>query len=429
VETPTTSNAGRQLSRVAFALLASAFALPSPSARAEGPVATGAAYTDTSPPPIEVAPDFHFDAPEVCTACSSEADNLAPAPFWIDNAWRGVSLADLPLDSGLDGPGLEAMLRETNPADLTETLSVSFVSVTGPRLLVLFIGRAPRFTDARTASPNRHGKKPRAGLGIVVLSWVPALGRSDLPSLADFAHHEEHALADLAPRLRVSLADRATVLDFPGLGLRRVFPSGVGALDGVRAFPDLASLTPITERARVSTKGAFERLAGPSWARNLPYIPFQVPWVSTTKAPIISERLFYAVTPLAFHAWPGKTFIRAFNSHGCVTLRDPDLIELAAFVFGASAPLPLVIRESAFDDARHPFPHEDQLHWRLVNTGSPERPAFQLRGNLYYLERLRQPIPDVSALVGRFMDSENRAYKAGRLSRAPDAGIPDALTP
>lgn len=349
-----------------------------------------------------------------------------PLPFWVESAWRGVSLADLPLDSGLDGPGIEAMLRMENPAELGETLSVSLISVTDTRLMVMLVGRAERFSDFKTrTAPRRH----RQGLGVVVLSWEVALGRSDIPTLGELTHHEEHALADLSPRLAVSLTDRTLVLELPGLGLRRVFPAGVGALDAVRVHPHLTSLTPVTERARVSRKGAFERLAGPSWARNLPYIPFEVPWVATTPAPLMNERLYYAKTRLAFHAWPNPTFIRAFNSHGCVTLRDPDLLELAAFIFGAEAPLPLVIREETFADARHPFPHEDRQYWRLVNTGTPTAPAFQLRGNLYYLERLREPIPDISQLVGRFMDSESRAYKAGRLSRAPDAGIPESLIP
>ncbi|HRE91270.1 MAG TPA: L,D-transpeptidase, partial [Myxococcota bacterium] len=163
----------------------------------------------------------------------------------------------------------------------------------------------------------------------------------------------------------------------------------------------------------------------------LPYIPLEVPWVSTSPAPLSNERLYYAETRVALHAWPGLRFMRGFNSHGCITLRDGDLLELAAFVFGSEDPLPLTIRptfEGALE-ARHPLPHEDKQYWRLVNTGTADRPAFSLRGTLYFLERLREPVPDITGFVGRFMDSERQAYRRGRLAQSPDAGIPESLIP
>lgn len=361
-----------------------------------------------------------------CTFCSTEADRFALPTWWLEPGWRGVALQDLPLDVGFDGAALTAAIASANPMRLTRFLSLSLVSADGPTLTLLAVGRAPRFADASTASDRKI--LGADALGVVTLRVTPPLDRSALADELAVEVLSEHALADLAPRLEVSLRDRTLVLDLPGLHLRRVYPVGVGALDAVRNAPAITSLTPITDRARVSRKGSLLSLRGSSWARDLPYIPFEVPWVSTSPAPMTRERLYYSETRVAFHAWPGRNFMRGFNSHGCVTLRDGDLLELAAFVFGAARPLPLSVVVDA-PDARHPLPHEDGLFWRLVNTGTEARPAFQLRGNLYYLERLREQIPDLTSFTGRYMDGERQAWEKGRLSRAADAGIPDALLP
>ena len=404
------------------------------TARAEKPAA------HLGPPAATLVAIETPDASGPCTRCSTDAATPQPT-FYLEPAWRGVALADLPPDVGFDAAALDAVVRDIDPMAMDTVASISLAAVQGRRLSLWVVGRAERFADDTTKAHRRV--LGRHGLGIALISLEIPTDHTAWPTLHDFTLHEEHALADLtnhgqpsptqpsasrAPRLTVSLVDRTLVLEIPALHMRRVFPVGVGALDPVRSFPALSSLTPTTERARVSKKGSHLALNGSSWARGLPYIPFEIPWVQTTPGPLSTERLFYGETRIAFHAWPGQTFMRGFNSHGCVTLRDTDLLELAAFVFGAKDPLPLVIRESN-PDAAHPLPHENRQYWRLVNTGTADKPAFSLRGTLYHLERLREPIPDVSGLVGRFMDGERRALQKGRLPRTADAGIPESLIP
>jgi hypothetical protein len=346
-----------------------------------------------------------------CIDCTSRTALEKPARLWLDAKWNGVSLSDLPADVGLDGARLEARLRADNPAELSEILSVSVVTQHGDELLVMFVGRAKRF-------PSPISKK-KDGLGVVVVAFTPNARNFD------YRITETHALLDLSPRLRVSLIDRIAVLDFPGLGLRRAFPAGVGALDHVRAHPTLMSLTPLTERARLARDGSYESLG--SWNRGMPYLTIQIPWVSTGRFPLYSERLYYAKTRLAFHAWPGKTFARAYNSRGCVTLRDADLNEVSAFVFGAKDALPLTVRDMPFGDVAHPFPIAEDHYWRLVDVGRPGKPAFTTMGGLYHIERVALTPPPVENLVGRYFDSEQRGVKMSQLAQRDD--IPESLLP
>lgn len=414
------------LSRLAL-LLAFVLAptLTSPT-RADAPKAssTRATLTTSTTPPPELATPAPTAAP--CLDCSTSDEGPTGPGLFIDHAWRGVALADLPADVGFDAPALDAATRAVNPAGFRSIASVSVVSTEHRRLVLMIVGRADRFDDDTTRA-HRRVLGP-GGLGVALFEYLVPAHHTPIPTADDFALLEEHPLAALRPRLLVSLVDRTLVLELEGLHIRRVLPVGVGALDPVRSHPAISSLTPITERARISKTGAHLALNGSSWARGLPYIPLEVPWVATAPAPLNTERLHYAETRLAFHAWPGQRFMRGFNSHGCITLRDADLLELTAFVFGSSTPLSLTIREAPLE-ARHPLPHENKQFWRLVNTGTPDRPAFSLRGTLYFLERLREPIPDLSGFVGRFMDSERQAYKRGRLARTSDAGIPDSLIP
>ncbi len=360
---------------------------------------------------------FAFDTGETrastCTDCTSRTALEKPVGLWLEPTWKGVAVSDLPADVGLDGVGLEARLRADNPAEFSEILSVSVVTQHGNELLVMFVGRAKRF-------PSPISKK-KDGLGVVVVALTPTARN------LDYRITETHALLDLSPRLRVSLIDRIVVLDFPGLGLRRNFPAGVGALDTIRASPNLTSLTPLTERARLSRDGSYQSLSVPSWNRGLPYLTIQIPWVSTGRFPLYFERLYFAKTRLAFHAWPGKTFTRAYNSRGCVTLRDADLKEVGAIVFGAKDDLPLIIRDMPFGDVAHPFPIAEDHFWRLVDIGRPGKPAFTTMGGLYHIERVALTPPPVDNLVGRFFESEQRGEWMSQLAYRDS--VPESLVP
>lgn len=350
----------------------------------------------------------------------------------LDLRWRGVALSDLP---SAETALLARAIAETNPAELTAVTSVAWLE-RGTRLesvagwssasqlmvhhLIQVVGRHPRF-----ASEEDPGTRKEPALGVVVLEARLPRDRSDWPELRVL---REAPIASLDLEIAVSLTDRLTVVSDERFGFVRVYPSGVGAIDTVRRPGYVSSLTPATELGRVSRDARQATLSASSWNRGKPYLPFEIPFIAgRAREPSSATRRWYMQTRVAFHIWQGRHFSRGFNSHGCVTLRDDDLDELARFVFANAEPLPLVVRAPDFAQHRHPFPHETGHHWALENLGTARRPVIT-RGNFYAIDKRDGPPPPLAEMVGIFMDGERRKDPLGPVAAYPDAP-PPSLAP
>jgi len=348
----------------------------------------------------------------------------------FDLRWRGVALSDLP---GTEAATLAEAVRLANPGHLTTVDSITWLerSLTpeggatmtsttdleaSPRHLIQIVGRHPRF--ATDADP-RSAKKPP--LGVVVVRAIFPSDRSDMP---EFRIVREAPIASLDLEIKASLLDRLTLVSDESFGFARIYPVGVGALDTVRVPGEMSSLTPATELGRVSRDSGFLSLSAPSWNRGLPYLPFEIPWVANRPD---GQRRWYVQTRIAFHAFQGQTFSRGFNSHGCITLRDNDLKELAALVFARPVPVPLIVRPNPFAEHQHPFPHETTHFWELENLGTTEHPHIT-RGNLYAIKKVREAPPVVAEMVGVFMTGEKHGDLLGPVvayqTRAPASLVP-----
>lgn len=350
----------------------------------------------------------------------------------FDLRWRGVSLSDLP---GAEAAMLTQAVRLANPGELSSVESVAWLerSVTpegvvngssastvdlepSPRHLIQIVGRHARF--ATEADPGSARKLP---LGVVVIQARLASDASDMP---EFRIVREAPIASLDLEIKASLLDRLTVVSDESFGFARIYPAGVGALDTVRVPGEMSSLTPATELGRVSRESGFLTLNAPTWNRGLPYLPFEIPWVANRPD---GQRRWYVETRVAFHAFQGQTFSRGFNSHGCITLRDADLIELADLVFARAEPVPLVVRPNPFREHQHPLAHESGHYWALENLGSAARPAIT-RGNLYAIKKVKEAPPAIAEMVGVFMTGEKHGDLLGPVAavraRAPESLIP-----
>ncbi len=356
------------------------------------------------------------------TAHAEGPDTLQP-----DLRWRGVALEDLP---GAEVALVNEAVRLANPGRLDEVESVAWLErtvvnerdsdvtageISRPRYLVQIVGRAARF-----ASDMDQGSRKKAPLGVVVVEARLAADTSDLPELSIV---REAALATLDLEIKASLIDRLTLVMDERFGFIRVWPVGVGALDTVRRPGELSSLTPATELGRISREVGFLSLSAPAWNRGLPYLPFEIPMTSTRS---IKPRRWYFETRVAFHAFQGQKFSRGFNSHGCITLRDADLIELADLVFARPVPLPLAIQPESFLQHQHPFPHETGHYWELENLGTAKNPRI-LRGNLYAIKKVKGT-PPLREMVAIYMDWEKRRERLGPVL-AQHSPIPAVLTP
>lgn len=350
----------------------------------------------------------------------SVAASDAVPPF--EGIHRGVSLDDLP---GREAPALAADLRSRNPASIATLVSAAALDrrETADAITweVQVIGR-----DRRFASPSARGRRGARELDALGVVKLTATIDKDSSAIPFWEVTGEAALAELDLHVRVSLSDRAVLVEAPGFGLERVYPAGVGALDGVRRPGYLTSLTPTTELGRVSHESS--RMRGPAdWMRGQPYLPFEIPWVSTQRGPDGDAKRYYVETRIAFHIWQGQTFSRGYNSHGCVTLREADLAELAAFVFSREAPIALTVRARPLPGHRHPFAHEATHYWALQNLGTVKRPRI-FRGMFYAIEKVLGAPPDTRELSDLFMVAERRVPALGPVAVVVPE-VPPSLIP
>lgn len=333
------------------------------------------------------------------------------APAHLDDPkLRGVALADLasPL-----ADRVRAVLAEGNPAGLDPIMSMALVESRPDAMIVDLVGRAPRFVRKGVVDGSDR-KRP---LGVVRVS-VPLArdaARELVPS-GSAAVVWERALSDMHPTLDVSLGDEAAVLEDLGLGFRRVWPIGIGAVDTIRRPGRLASLTPTTDGGRLAKGKSLARLGG--WGRGLPYLPMMLPmfWHDRRGE---THRSFYE-TRVAFHAWPGQGFIRGYVSRGCVVLRDDELAELFAVVQALPDDLAFAVHAAPLADAWHPWPAATDVFWRLQDFGKPGHPEYRVAGNLYVIEKLATAPPDPRGLVDLYSDNESRQVVA--LSTARGCG-------
>lgn len=324
----------------------------------------------------------------------------------LDPRHAGVALEDL--GSAL-ARAVDRHVRHAADLDLGAVLSTSLHALDGTCLIVDVVSRHPRFRDEtppQSAPWPFPGLRPRErAVGGVGLTRV----RVDTAAAAGFCVATGHAvlgrasLGALRLSMRVSLRDTLAVVEDPGLGFRRLYPLGVGALDTVRRPGVLSSITPTTRHGRLDRRASWAVMTAPAHFQGKPYLPLHAARLrkGPDGAPIVS----WYPTWIAFHVWQLPRFARGFLSHGCVRMRDEDLAELASFVFGDSRGLSVDIIAERFVDARHPHWKLADRYYRLKNVGTRARPKPWIINGVWVTEYVHgQPLPDVSALVGTSFD-------------------------
>jgi hypothetical protein len=91
--------------------------------------------------------------------------------------------------------------------------------------------------------------------------------------------------------------------------------------------------------------------------------------------------------------WP--TFIRGFDSHGCIRLREKDLMEVFNIMsFGPQNSLALSIVYLIEPTPEHPYPLSENSYKSVTNYGTPERPAvLRDKDDLVVMDVVNAPVP------------------------------------
>lgn len=329
----------------------------------------------------------------------------------LDPRFKGLALEDLakvdlatfPEHAMIIGQAtmVDGVIRRNGAVELDEILSVSVVSVELDHWVVDVLGRHPRFKDY---DDKRH-KNGRVGLMRVIVPVGHADGLSD-------AHEPmilfEKDFAQMSLRVEVSIADWVAVVEDSALGFKRLMPLGGGGIDrGVRVKHVTTSLTPTTEDGLLEKTYAYRELNNPWYFKKKPYLPISVAFVYNRPDGTVHK--FYKESNIAFHIWQAKGFERGFFSRGCMRMRTEDLMEMAAFVFGADKAIPIAVRMPQRKDVHHPFPMAEH-YYEMVNFGTADNPRYQLEwGQLYKTAPGTTPLPKPEDLIP--LDFRERVVK------------------
>ncbi|EQC49282.1 L,D-transpeptidase catalytic domain protein [Bacteriovorax sp. BSW11_IV] len=172
----------------------------------------------------------------------------------------------------------------------------------------------------------------------------------------------------------VSLVDRKLTAYDRKNNTKMIFPLGVGSFDEGVLFDEYSLLTPRFKKAYLDKRVAEFSRKMPRYFKKKPFIRI-----------LTSENVGEGWTGIGFHVQPNlDTFVRAFDSHGCMRMPLDDLYTLYYLVDKSpttNMPIEVSYRTGDLDD--HPFPKQNKPYQRVVNVGSKAEPDWTLdRDNL-----------------------------------------------
>lgn len=201
-----------------------------------------------------------------------------------------------------------------------------------------------------------------------------ALTLDDLSVVTD----ERIDLADMKFKLSVGLVDRKVIAVDVLNKVKMVFPNGVGGFDeGVLNEGRVSLLTPRFHNGFLDQRAVISKRDKPRYFDGKPFIRI-------LKGPSLVDDM----TAIGFHTEINDSFVRGFDSHGCMRLRLPDLMMLHDLILdGSVRQIPITVEYRTKDPSDHPAGKRNKIYKTVSNTGTVESPFFPLdKDNLVQLK-------------------------------------------
>ena len=221
-----------------------------------------------------------------------------------------------------------------------------------------------------------------------------ALTLDDLSVVTD----ERIDLADMKFKLSVGLVDRKVIAVDVLNKVKMVFPNGVGGFDeGVLNEGRVSLLTPRFHNGFLDQRAVISKRDKPRYFDGKPFIRI-------LKGPSLVDDM----TAIGFHTEINDSFVRGFDSHGCMRLRLPDLMMLHDLVLdGSVRQIPITVEYRTKDPSDHPAGKRNKIYKTVANTGTIESPFFPLdKDNLVQLK-----YKEASAPVEKLVDLKDDNYE------------------
>jgi hypothetical protein len=137
------------------------------------------------------------------------------------------------------------------------------------------------------------------------------------------------------------LLDRMVVLEDVSNGITLAFPLAVGGVDPAIVVSHYRILTPLYSNATLHREDIIPHRTSPTYYRNLPFMPLTNP--QGVKTAIAFHITILTDDDFATH---GLNFLRrGFESHGCMRLREKDLLQFFAIMTqGGDDQIPVTVQ-------------------------------------------------------------------------------------
>jgi hypothetical protein len=202
--------------------------------------------------------------------------------------------------------------------------------------------------------------------------------------------------------VNVSLRDRKSIISDSNYGIKMVVPLGVGSFDQSVLNNATTLLTPRFNNAFLDKRTAIHQRKKPRYFAKKPFIRI------TT-----STNLTEGHTSIGFHAQPNlDTFVRAFDSHGCMRMQTNDLEMLYYIVSRNPAPrIPVNVKFVLNDSAEHPLGKINKPFKTVVNIASASEPQYTMdRDGLVLVKKIWDAYAPVMELVDRAGDNYHELF-------------------
>lgn len=176
-----------------------------------------------------------------------------------------------------------------------------------------------------------------------------------------------YSLKDMVFKISVGLVDRKLIIEDSLKDIKLVFPIGVGSFDlGVMNEGEVSLVTPRFKRGFIDQRAVISKREKPRYFAGLPFIRI-----------LKGNDLKSDSTAIGFHIEINDGFVRGFDSHGCMRLREMDLMAFHdLIIFGDEQQTPITVNYRTTDSADHPAPKRNKTFKTILNRGTAEKPFF-----------------------------------------------------
>ena len=209
--------------------------------------------------------------------------------------------------------------------------------------------------------------------------------RALTPADISVVHDQVIDLKNMSFKFNVGLVDRKVIAEDVLNDVKMVFPVGVGAFDeGVLNEGSVSLLTPRFHNGFLDQRAVISKREKPRYFDGKPFIRI-------LKGPSLVDDM----TAIGFHTEINDSFVRGFDSHGCMRLRLPDLMMLHDLVLeGSVKQIPISVTYRTEDPSDHPAGKRNKIYKTVTNNGTLESPFFPLdRDNLVQLRYKESVVP------------------------------------